>query len=141
MKRLALATLSLLLIGGCDFQDLTPSDVFFFMTGSDGAEVQFVVSTQFAAGVTEEGVTEVRLLQSDTTVRVLPVDTVVSIAVDRRFFAEVLPLGENSLDVRVEVDVDDRRLYERSGTVLTDPPFRYVYLFNQPYTETVDVVF
>lgn len=140
MRRIAFAAVSSLVLAACGFDDRTPSDVFFVMSGSQGSQVQVVLATQFVAGITEEGVTEVQLLASDTLVRTLPVDTVVSVVIEQRFFVEVLPLDGDSLSVRVEVDVDDRNLYDRSGLVVKAEPFRYVYLFNHPYTEKVDVV-
>ncbi|MGD2069454.1 MAG: hypothetical protein PVI57_12325 [Gemmatimonadota bacterium] len=140
MRTILPIALCCLTVGACGFEDPTPSDIFFAITGSEGAQVQLVTSTQFAAGVNELGVTEVTLLHADTVTRTLPVDTVVSVRIDHRFFIEVLPLEGDSLPVRVEVDVDDRRLYGRSGLVVRESPFRYVYVFNQPLTEIVDVV-
>lgn len=127
--------------GACGFDDTTPTNVFFRMTGETGTEVQVVYSTRFNAGVNEANVTQVRLVRSDTLLQTLPVDTVVSVATDHRFFVEVLPLDADTLTVAVQLDVDDRRLYSNEGQVHQDEPFRYVYLFNHILSQQVDVVF
>jgi hypothetical protein len=72
-------------------------------------------------------------------VRTLPVDTIVSIAIDRRFFAEIAPFDLDAAEYRVRVDVNERRLLDDSGEVLAADPFRYVYLFNSPTTRNIEV--
>ena len=129
------------LLGACGFDEREPEDIFFRMTGETGTQVQVVYSTRFVAGVNEVNVTEVRLVRSDTVVQTLPLDTVVSVAADHRFFVEVLPLENDTLDVGVQIDVDARNLYTNQGVVHLEEPFRYVYLFNHQLTRTVDVVF
>jgi hypothetical protein len=135
---------ALLAVGGawgCEaFSDPTPENIFFELRGPSGAEVQVVYATQFLAGVNEVGRTEVRIFVADTVLQTLPIDTVVSIAVDRQVFIEVLPAPTDTLDVDVLVDVDDRNLVSNSGKIYPEDPWRFIYVFNQMFTQIIDVV-
>jgi hypothetical protein len=134
------AVLVLCALSACDwFDDPTPTQVTLSVTGEAGTMAELVLSTQFVAGVTDAGVTQVQIFLADTLVRPLPIDTVVSIAVDRRFFAEVSPLESAIAEYRIRVNVDDRRLFDETGDVLAASPFRYVYSFNQATTRVIEV--
>jgi hypothetical protein len=139
MSRNALL-LVMLALAGCDwFDDPTPRQIGLTLDGEAGGMVELVMSTQFVAGVTEAGVTQVQLFVADTLIRALPVDTVVSIAVDRRFFAQFIPLEADSAQVHVRVEVDARELFDDERFVRAEIPFRYVYLFNSRVTNTIEV--
>lgn len=129
-----------ILLGACLVENSTPSLVHLRISGVAGTEIQLVVSREFVAGVDQLQVTQVQLFQADTILTSLPVDTVVSISTAHRFFAEATPVQPDTLDVTVRVDVDERRLYDRRGLVWQDVPFRFVYVFNQALTQTIDIV-
>ena len=122
------------------FEDLTPENVFFRMEGEAGSSVQLVLSTEFVAGVNEIGVTQVQVFRSDTVVIVLPADTIISIARYRQFFLEAAPLSSDMMNVSVLVEIDGRKQVEESGNIFRISPWRYVYVFNQPLTRSVEVV-
>jgi hypothetical protein len=139
--RFCLVAASALAVGACGFfEDPTPETLFFTLSGSAGTQVEVVYSTQFVAGVTELGVTEVRVFLADTVVHTLPIDTVFDISVDRRWFVQVTPLGVEQASVQARVNVDDRRLLDEAGLILEADPWRYAYLFNQLVTRTIDIV-
>lgn len=126
---------------GCEaFEDPTPENIFLTMIGSSGADVRVVYTTEFLAGVNEAGRTEVRLFDADTVIQTLPLDTIINIAVNRQIFVEVLPVGTDTVDVEVVVDVDDRNLVRSSGKIFPDDPWRFLYAFNRRFTSVIDVV-
>lgn len=142
-RRIALALLAALPLSapGCGwFEDPTPENLRFRMSGDAGARVQVVYSTQFVAAVDEQGVTRVSLFWADTLAQTLPVDTTLYIGIDRRFFVQVLPSAAPSITVDVRVDVDDRSQLSERGAIRTTEPWRYVYLFNQRTTRVIDTV-
>ena len=143
-RRIALALLAALPLcaPGCGwFEDPTPENLRFRMSGDAGARVQVVYSTQFVAAVDEQGVTRVSLFRADTLAQTLPVDTTLYIGIDRRFFVQVLPSSAaTSLTVDVRVDVDDRSQVSERGAIRATDPWRYVYLFNQRTTRIIDTV-
>lgn len=142
-RRIALALLAALPLSapGCGwFEDPTPENLRFRMSGDAGARVQVVYSTQFVAAVDEQGVTRVSLFWADTLAQTLPVDTTLYIGIDRRFFVQVLPAAAESLTVDVRVDVDDRSQLSERGAIRTIDPWRYVYFFNQRTTRIIDTV-
>ena len=126
--------------GGCGwFDDPSPDTARIVLEGEPGATVRVVASTKFIAGRTEGRKLTVELFQADTTLRTLPFDTVYSIRGDQRFFLEVArsdSLAEPSVQVRVFLDDDER--FKRQG-VLRETPIRFVFLFNQPTFDVVEV--
>jgi hypothetical protein len=71
---------------------------------------------------------------------VLPADTIISIARYRQFFLEAAPLSSDVMNVSVLVEIDGRKQVEESGNIFRISPWRYVYVFNQPLTRSVEVV-
>jgi hypothetical protein len=140
--RFALVALGLVTAAGaCSiFEDQSPENISLRMTGSSGQQVQAVYSTRFIAGLTEEGVTEVQIFDSDTVMQTLPIDTIVNIAENMQFFVEILPMGTDTLDVAVDVEIDGRGVLESSGLIFPTVPWRYVYQFNQLLSDVVEVV-
>ena len=109
--------------------------------GEAGTAVQVIRSREFVAGVSESGVTEVSVFVSDTLDVVLPLDETYDISIQRRFFIQVLPQDTlEAVTARVIVNVDGRNLFDDRGTLPLDPPFRYVYVFNQRTTRVIDVI-
>ena len=127
--------------GACSvFEDQSPENISLRMTGSTGLQVQAVYSTRFIAGLNDQGVTQVRIFSADTLLQTLPIDTVVNITENLQFFVEVLPTGVDTLDVAVDIRIDGREVLDRSGLILPDSPWRYVYQFNQLLTNEVEVI-
>ncbi len=126
--------------GGCEaFRDPTPRNVIFEMRGETGKQVRLIYSKQFIAAITETGVTQVQVVRSDTVVHTLPFDTVIDISVERRWFAQAEPIGMDTLDVTVVVDVDNRNLVNESGGVFPEIPWRFAYAFNHRFSRSLDV--
>ena len=144
MKRFKSVGLLLMLAtaaAGCEvFEDQSPENVGFKLSGSNGLPVQAVYSTAFVAGVTEEGVTQVRIFEADTVMQTLPIDTVVSIVENQQFFVEILPMPTDTLNVSVDVDIDGRSVLSNSGLIFPENGWRYVYQFNQLLTDAVEVI-
>jgi len=144
MTQRRLVGIVLLALGGawgCEaFEDRTPENIFLEMSGTGGTQARVVYTTQFVAGVSEVGRTEVRIFQADTVLQSLPIDTVISVAIDRQLFIEVLPVGTDTLDVSVIVDVDDRNLVTNSGKIYPEDPWRFLYVFNRRFAQAIDVV-
>ena len=128
---------------GCDSllgDDPTPETIRYRVQGEAGAQVQLIISKQFVSGVTEAGITEVSLFQADTLNVTLPVDQDFDISLERRFFLQAVA-ADTAMDVsaRVIVDVDGRPLFDDEGDLPDDPPFRFVYVFNQATTRLIEV--
>lgn len=125
------------------FDDPTPETISVRMSGASGSEVVAIYSQIFVAGVNQEtGTTEVRIQHADTVLETLPIDTIVDIRESRQFFVQVETVPEqDSLAVAVRVDLDTRSLHQAEGLIFPDEPFRYVYQFNRPLTNVVEVVF
>lgn len=136
------ALLTTLWLSGCTiFDDPSPHDIAVQITGVDGTPVQVVYSKQFEAGVDDSGGTHVLLYRADTLFQALPVDTVISVEVEKRLFVEIATPGDAQLTIAARVFVDDRRVVASSWDVLPSEPWRYLYVFNQQITPVVDVVF
>lgn len=146
VKRLGLACAPAFLVaavfGGCEaFRDPTPRNILFEMRGDAGKQVRLIYSKQFITALTESGVTQVQVVRSDTVVHTLPIDTVIDISLEKRWFAQAEPIGADTLDVTVIVDVDDRNLVEESGGVFPEIPWRFAYSFNHRLSRSLDVQF
>jgi hypothetical protein len=139
---LAFSFAALTVCVGCEgFKDPTPTDIFFEVRGEVGTEVDIIYSTQFIAGVDENGTTTVQVFSSDTVHHTLPVDTVFNIVIDRQWFVMILPPDEGVLALDVIVDVDDRGLLTESGGVFAGKPWSFVYMFNRQLTRVLEVEF
>ena len=125
---------------GCGaFTDPTPTNIFFEMKGDRGKQVRVIYSKTFVAGTTESGVTRVQVVASDTVVYELPVDTVIDISVERRWFVQAESLHGDTLAVTIDVDVDSRSLVSESGGIFPGEPWHFVYAFNHNLTRALDV--
>lgn len=139
---LLLAAASLALPGcGQIFDNPTPNNVFFKVSGQAGRQVEIVTSSQFLAGVDERGVTQIRVFEADTVLATLPVDLSYDISVERRWFVQLTPTDSTQATYQVRVDIDDRNQVNETGVVYAIEPWRYAYLFNQQLTRSIDVVF
>lgn len=140
-RRLALAALVLFAgLLGCEaFTDPTPSNISFRMRGDAGKQVRVIYSKQFVAGTTEFGVTRVRVVVSDTVLHELPVDTVIDISVERRWFVQAESAQGDTLAVSVQINVDDRSLLSESGGIFPGDPWHFAYAFNHRFARALDV--
>ncbi len=137
-----LASLALLAtVFGCDvFRDPTPELISFQMSGEAGSQVTVIYSKSFVAAVNEAGVTRVEIFVADTVVHTFPIDTVISIELERQFFAQVATAPTDTLSVSVRVDVDGRNQLSSSGSIFPTTPWQYVYQYNVRFTDIVEVV-
>jgi len=128
-------------LGACEvFQDQSPENLSLRMTGSAGSQVTAIYSTEFVAGVNEINVTQVRVFSSDTVFHTLPIDTVINVALNKQFFVQVETMPDDTVDVRVRVDIDGRSVLDSEGFIFPLTPWIYVYQFNQLLTEVVEVI-
>ena len=142
-KRFSALVLSLGTFTACGiFEDPTPETLSLRMSGPPDAEVMAIFAQVFVAGINQEtNTTEVRVTSSDTVIQTLPLDTVIDIAESRQLFVQVETIPADTIQVAVRVDVDTRNVFDREGVIFPEGPFRYVYQFNRPLTEVVEVVF
>ena len=122
------------------FGDQAPENISFRMSGSDGQVVTVIYSQEFVAGVDELNVTQVEVFVSDTVMHVLPIDTIINISLERRFFVLVATAPTDTVVVDVRIDVDGRGLVNTSGGIFPDVPWRYVYQYNQLFTDVIEVI-
>ena len=143
LRASVLAASSALVLSGCSiFDDPSPHDISVQFSGGEGTPVEVIYSKQFQAGVDESGGTHVQIFLADTVLQVLPVDTVVSVEVEQRIFVQLMPVeADVHLALEAHVRVDGRSVVADSRTVDSANPWRYVYVFNQPVSPIVDVVF
>ncbi len=146
MNRMKSLVVGLVLLGGvaaCGiFEDPSPENISILMTGSDGTEVMAIYSQVFTAGINQEtSTTEVEITESDTVFDVLPLDTIIDIEESRQLFLQVETMPTDTAQVQVRVDVDGRNVLAREGAIFPGTPWRYVYQFNRPLTDVVEVVF
>lgn len=142
MKRRLVPAALVLFAGllGCEaFTDPTPSNVSFEMRGDAGKQVRVIYSKQFVAGDTELGVTRVQVVASDTVLHTLPVDTLIDISVERRWFVQAESLPGDTLAVSVRIDVDNRNLLSESGGIFPDDPWHFAYAYNHRFARALDV--
>ena len=129
-------------VAACNIiEDLTPENISFRMSGADGQVVIAIYSQEFVAGIDELNITQVQVFGSDTVIHVLPIDTIINIATERRFFVQVTAAPMDTVVVSVLVDIDGRNLLNASGGIFPDVPFRYVYQFNQLFSDAIEVIF
>ena len=142
VRRLGAAAALLASVTACNIiEDLTPENISFRMSGADGQVVTAIYSQEFVAGIDESNVTQVQVFGSDTVIHVLPIDTIISIAVERRFFVQVTAAPTDTVVVAVLVEIDGRSLLNTSGGIFPDVPFRYVYQFNELFSDVIEVIF
>jgi hypothetical protein len=134
----ALATV----MSGCEiFENQTPEFVAFRMSGEAGDQVTVVYSKAFVAAVNELGTTELRVFLADTVVHTLPIDTIIDVRIERQIFLRAYPLElGDTIPVSVNVEVNDRSIFDRSGDLLPDEPWHFLYRFNAPPTQTIEIV-
>lgn len=141
IQEAGLGALLVVVMAACSvWDDPSPETLSFRMEGAAGTEVTLIFSKLFQAGTNEIGTTTVTVLASDTVVRMLPIDTVFDIVVERRFFVMAIP-EHDGVEVDVRIDVNDRNIFANDGALFIEEPWRFVYLYNQSITDNVDVVF
>ncbi|GMV07632.1 MAG: hypothetical protein AMXMBFR53_39070 [Gemmatimonadota bacterium] len=128
---------------GCEvFEDQAPKSVSFRMEGAPGDSVAIIFSKEFLAGTSEAGVTQVRLFGADTLRRRLPIDTVIDVRVERQLLISAFPESPgDTVNVTAEVFVDGRNIFDDVGKIYPDNPWIFLYRFNAPPTQSVQIVF
>ena len=140
MRRIT-CVLAAVLLAGCGLvEDLTPDQATLLIEGETGKEVRIIVSTEFIASVTEEGITRVVIITADTLVTTLPYRRSYRIEQEQRFFAEASRLDDDLQNVHMEVAIDNRVQFAEGGVLIAGQPYRFVYTFNQPITREVVVL-
>jgi len=127
-------------VTGCEvFEDQTPEFINLRMDGPAGEVVNVIYSKQFVAGVNEAGVTRVEVFGSDTVVHVLPIDTIIDVRLEQRLFLQAFP-STDTLRVDVNIEVDDRGLYDNDGLIYLMEPWKFLYQFNARFSDDIEVV-
>lgn len=141
LRRLGAVAAVLASLTACEvFRDQSPENISFRMSGGDGRLVTVIYSQEFVAGVDELNVTRVEVFVSDTVMHVLPIDTIINIAVERRLFVQVETAPTDTVVVNVRVEVDGRGVVNITGGIFPDVPWRYVYEYNQILTDLIEVI-
>lgn len=122
------------------FEDQTPNFITFRMEGPAGEQVTILYSKQFVAGVDETGTTRVEIFRADTVVHLLPIDTVIDVRLEQRLYLNARPLPTDTIAVDVVIDVDGRGLFDGVGDLFPTFPWQFLYQFNVPFTEDIEVV-
>lgn len=146
MKTFRHACVALALVGlltsGCEiFENQTPDFIAFRMTGAPGDSVTVVYSKQFISATNELGVTQLELFSADTVRHALPIDTIIDVQVERQLFLSAFPqiLGD-TVDVDVDVEVNERSIFDGTGKIYPEDPWLFLYRFNAPPTQAVEIV-
>lgn len=121
-------------------EDQTPEFITFRMSGDAGAVVTVLYSKQFVAGVDEQGVTRLEIFGADTVVHTLPIDTILDVRLEQRLYIQAEASPTDTVDVDVRVTVDGRSLFDRIGDLFPSPPWRFLYQFNTPFTDDIQVI-
>jgi hypothetical protein len=130
------------LFSGCEiFESQTPETITFSVNGDAGDVVTVIYAKNFIAAPTETGTTQVEVFEADTIVHTLPVDTIIDVRLERQLFLRVQPTGVNdTIPVSVRVDVNERSIFDGSGDIFSEDPWHFLYRFNAPPTQTIEVV-
>lgn len=140
IRYLFLASFSLL-IAGCEiFESQSPETVAFRMSGAAGEMVTIIYSKEFIAATDEAGTTHLEVFEADTVVHTLPIDTIIDVRTERQLFLRAEPLIEDAISVSVRIDVNDRSIFDSSGNIHSESPWLFLYRFNAPPTQSIEVV-
>ena len=129
-------------LSGCEvFEDQSPRTLSFRMTGTPGDSVTVIYSKQFVSATNETGVTQIQLFGADTVRHALPIDTVIDVRLERQLFISARPqIVGDTINVNVEVFVNDRSIFDGTGNIYPDDPWLFLYRFNAPPTQAVEIV-
>ncbi len=121
-------------LGGCLFEieDKSPESAGIVGAGAAGLSIQVATSTRFLAGSTLDGgqaSVSLELLEADTVVRSLPIDTTVDIRDTGRIFVVLLATADGTPAViSFEAWLDgERRAIQSADLSLGDLTFLYVF--------------
>lgn len=140
IRYLLLASFSLLTAGCEIFENQSPETIAFQMSGDAGDVVTIIYSKQFIAATDEAGVTHLEVFEADTVVHTLPIDTIIDVRTERQLFLRAEPLTEETIPVSVRIDVNDRSIFDSSGNIHSESPWLFLYRFNAPPTQSIEVV-
>ena len=141
-SRLILTLAAVVTAGACGwFDNPTPTDASIQVDGTAGTPVQLIISKQFVAAQNSTGSADLQLFQADTINTTMPVDTVISIAVERQFYVQVGPTAsDDPISAHIRIAVDNKTKIDSNRTVPGSAPFRYVYVFNSAITSINEVI-
>ena len=121
-------------LGGClfDIEDKSPESARIVVEGDAGLSIQVATSTRFLAGSTFDGgqaSVSLELLEADTVVRSLPIDTTVDIRGTGRIFVVLLATADGTPAViSFEAWLDgERRAIQSADLSLGDLTFLFVF--------------
>jgi len=141
IRYFVLAAVALLTVGCEIFQSQAPETISFTMNGTAGEVVTIIYSKEFVAATDEAGVTHLEVFGADTVVHTLPIDTIIDVRIERQLFLMAEPLASSdTVNVNVRIDVNDRSVFDGSGDLLPEDPWQFLYRFNAPPTQSVEVV-
>lgn len=145
MKNLRLACIALALgivTTGCEiFEDQTPQTISFRMIGTPGDSVTVIYSKQFVSATNEAGVTQIQMFGADTVRHALPIDTIIDVRLERQLFLSARPqIVGDTVNVSVDIFVNDRSIFDGAGNLRPDDPWLFLYRFNAPPTQAVEIV-
>ena len=80
------------------------------------------------------------MFQLQNAAHTLPIDTLIDVRVPRRLFIQGEVTPPDTLLVDVEVDVDGRALFDGTGDLFPDLPWRFLYQFNSRFTDDIEVI-
>lgn len=134
----------LLLLGAtaCNwFDDPSPDEARLMIDGPAGTTVQLVTSTSFVAARRTDGVTEVEIIDSETISATLPFESTYGIRDEQRFLAWTSQLDSDVENIRVRVFLDGTKEFDQSGPLQEGTDYRFVYAFNQPVSQLIELTF
>jgi hypothetical protein len=138
MRRIGIVVLIATLATAC-IENPTPKRARVVINGEAGKQVRLVISSQFVAAVNEQGRTRVVVIKADTVDTTLPFEKEINIEKDQQFLAMTFRLANDVSNLRMQVFIDARRMFDEGGT-LSNEPFRFVYTFNRPVTRDLEII-
>ena len=129
---------AVLLIAGC-LEDPTPERARVLITGETGKIVRVIVASDFVATTNEAGQARVVISTSDTTIATLPFDKTFTIEETQQIFAEASRVDADVNNLRMQVMIDGSVRFDDGG-VLSQRPFRFLYMFNRPIVRDITVL-
>ena len=134
--------LTCMTLSGCEiFEDQRPETVSFRMTGAPGDSVTVIYSKQFVSATNEVGVTQIQIFGADTVRHALPIDTIIDVRIERQLFLSARTrVLSDTVNVSVDIFVNDRSIFDGTGNLYADDPWLFLYRFNAPPTQAVEIV-
>lgn len=140
--RAAAAAALIFVLASCDwFDDPSPDQARLLIDGPTGTAVKLLTSTKFVAARRNDGVTAVEIVEADTTSVTLPFEASYNIRDDQRFLAWTSYLGTSIETMRMRVFLDGAKEFDEAGRLDEGIDYRFLYAFNQPVTDVIEITF